>query len=248
MENIRQYLDSTYLKLPEQAGLTPDENREVVKQLVNEAIEENFKLVMVRPDMVNMACQMITEADSNVDVGTVIDFPLGQGGVEAKLEEARQAIQNGADDLDFVANYTAYINGEVALVEEEVVKCTALGLAHGRVVKWIIEIAALTDEQIAGICQLIKGAVSATADLEDYNNIFVKSSTGFYKTEDGKPNGATIEGVKIMLQNAAPLPVKAAGGVRNYEEAMAMIKLGVKRIGTSSAKAIVSGATAEGGY
>lgn len=248
MEDIKQYLDSTYLKLPEQAGLTPDENRSVVKAAVEEAIAQGFKLIMIRPDMVSMACGMINDANSAVDVGTVIDFPDGDGGVEAKLAEATKAIADGADDLDFVADYKAYKRGEVHKVEDEIVKCTNLGLANGRVVKWIVEVAALTDEEIKGICILIKGAVSAFADVDDYKHIFVKSSTGFYKTEEGKPNGATPETIKIMLENASPLPVKAAGGVRNYAEAVAMIKLGVKRIGTSSAKAIAEGGLAGEGY
>ena len=74
-----------------------------------------------------------------------------------------------------------------------------------------------------------------------FSKVFVKSSTGFYKTENNEPNGATIPTIKMMLENASPLPVKAAGGVRTYEEAVAMIDLGVKRIGTSGAKTISAG-------
>jgi len=103
--DIRQYLDSTYLKTPEQAGLTGAENLEVVKSFIGEAIAQNFKLIMVRPDMVSIAKDMITDARSKVNVGAVIDFPLGQGSLEAKLAEAQKAIDNGADDLDFVLNY-----------------------------------------------------------------------------------------------------------------------------------------------
>lgn len=81
-----------------------------------------------------------------------------------------------------------------------------------------------------------------------YQNVFVKSSTGFYVTENNLPNGATKHTVIMMLENASPLPVKAAGGVRTYEEAEEMIRLGVKRIGTSAAKTIANGETATGGY
>lgn len=81
-----------------------------------------------------------------------------------------------------------------------------------------------------------------------YHNVFVKSSTGFYVTENNLPNGATKPTVIMMLENASPLPVKAAGGVRTYEEAEEMIRLGVKRIGTSAAKTIANGETATGGY
>jgi deoxyribose-phosphate aldolase len=249
MDDIRQYLDSTYLKTAAQAGLTDDENREVVRSVVREAITEGFKLVMVRPDMVNMACEMITAAGSSVDVGTVIDFPEGNGGLEAKLAEAEEAIKNGADDLDFVVDYNAFLSGDVIAVEAEVLQCTRLGLRYGRVVKWIIEVAALTAEQIKGICALIKGVVTANADVTDYNSVFIKSSTGFYKTEGGLPNGATPETIKIMMECAPPLAVKAAGGVRSYQEALVMINLGVKRIGTSSAKAIADGSPVSGeGY
>ena len=83
---------------------------------------------------------------------------------------------------------------------------------------------------------------------EHYASVFVKSSTGFYKTEDNLPNGATIPTIVMMLENASPLPIKAAGGVRNYQEAQDMIRLGVKRIGTSSAKAIIDGTKADDTY
>lgn len=248
MDDVRQYLDSTYLKTAAQAGLTDAENREVVRHAVTEAIDEGFKLIMIRPDMVSMACTMVHDAGSAVDVGTVIDFPEGRGGLEFKLAEATKAINDGADDLDFVVDYTAYKAGKLKKVEEEVSQCTRLGLQRGRVVKWIIEVAALTPEEIKGLCGLVRGAVTANADVTDYGSVFIKSSTGFYVTEDGRPNGATPETIKMMLECAAPLPVKAAGGVRSYEEAVAMINLGVKRIGTSSAKAIAHGKPATDTY
>ena len=83
---------------------------------------------------------------------------------------------------------------------------------------------------------------------DQYAHVFVKSSTGFYKTQDGLPNGATIPSIKLMIENSFPLPVKAAGGVRTYEEALEMIALGVKRIGTSSAKAIANGEISKNEY
>lgn len=246
--NIKQYLDSTYLKTPSQAGLNEAENTIIVKGFIQEAIDENFKLIMIRPDMVSMASQMITDANSVVQIGTVIDFPEGKAGLEAKLAEAAQAIQDGADDLDFVCNYEAFKAGNVDLVKEEILKCTQLGLLNGKVVKWIIEVAALSDKQIIQLTALIKNLVITHFKEENYASVFVKSSTGFYKTENNLPNGATVPSIIIMLENANPLPVKAAGGVRTYEEAVEMIRLGVKRIGTSGAKAIANGQKAEGGY
>jgi len=203
---------------------------------------------MIRPNMVSLANKMITDANSPLQIGTVIDFPEGKGGLEAKLSEAFQAIQDGADDLDFVCNYETFKAGNVDLVKQEILKCTQLGLAHNKVVKWIIEVAALNEKQIMQLSALIKNVVITNFKEENYASVFVKSSTGFYKTENNLPNGATVPAIIMMLENASPLPVKAAGGVRTYDEAVEMIRLGVKRIGTSGAKAIANGQKTEGGY
>ena len=234
--NIKQYLDSTYLKTATQAGLSEAENILVVKEFIHQAIDENFKLIMIRPNRVSLATKMITEANSTVQIGTVIDFPQGKSGLDAKVSEAKQAIHDGADDLDFVCNYKAFKEGNLDLVKEEILICTQLGLSNNKVVKWIIEVAALNDKQIIQLSALIKNIVISNFKEENYGSVFVKSSTGFYKTENNLPNGATIHSIILMLENASPLPVKAAGGVRTYEEAVEMIKLGVKRIGTSAAK------------
>ncbi|KVV14505.1 deoxyribose-phosphate aldolase [Flavobacterium sp. TAB 87] len=236
--DVKKYLDSTYLKTPEQAGLTVEENTEVVRLAVAEAIHEDFKLIMIRPEMVVLAREMVVAANSRLLVGTVIDFPEGRSNLKAKIIEAQAAIENGADDLDFVCNYTAFKNGEVELVKEEILEGTRLGLANFKTVKWIIEVAALTEKEIIQLSALIKNVVMLHFEENQYASVFVKSSTGFYKTKDGKPNGATLPTITMMIENASPLSIKAAGGVRTFEEAMQMISLGVKRIGTSGAKAI----------
>lgn len=239
--DVRQYLDSTYLKTASQAGIDEDQNTVVVKKFIQEAIDEKFKLIMIRPDKVTLAKEMIINANSTVGVGTVIDFPEGSSSVEEKLKEAIQAIEDGVDDLDFVCNYKAFIAGDLELVKNEILKCTQLGLENNKIVKWIIEVAALNDKQIVQLSSLIKNIVISNFKEVHYNSVFVKSSTGFFKTQDNLPNGATVASVTMMLENAFPLPVKAAGGVRTYEEAVEMIRLGVKRIGTSGAKAIANG-------
>ena len=239
--DVRQYLDSTYLKTASQAGIDEDQNTVVVKKFIQEAIDEKFKLIMIRPDKVTLAKEMIINANSTVGIGTVIDFPEGSSSVEEKLKEAIQAIEDGVDDLDFVCNYKAFIAGDLELVKNEILKCTQLGLQNNKIVKWIIEVAALNDKQIVQLSSLIKNIVISNFKEVHYNSVFVKSSTGFFKTQDNLPNGATVASVTMMLENAFPLPVKAAGGVRTYEEAVEMIRLGVKRIGTSGAKAIANG-------
>ena len=246
--NIKQYLDATYLKTAAQAGLSKVENVIVVKNNIQEAIEEQFKLIMVRPDMVSLAKEMITIANSTLQIGTVIDFPEGNSDVEEKLAEAIQAIQDGADDLDFVCNYEAFKRGELDLVKNEILKGTQLSLENGKVVKWIIEVAALDDKQIIQLSAFIKNIVVSNFKQELFPNVFVKSSTGFYETENNLPNGATIPSIIMMLENASPLSVKAAGGVRTYEEAVEMIRLGVKRIGTSGAKSIANGQNSSSEY
>lgn len=246
--NIKDYLDSTYLKTNVQAGLSESENIVVAQGFIQEAIEEGFKLIMIRPDRVALAKEMIVAAESKVLVGTVIDFPEGKSSLDKKLDEALECIQNGADDLDFVCNYEAFKAGDVDLVEEEILKGTQLGLKHNKTVKWIIEVAALNESQIAQLSALIKNVVISNFNERSFSSVFVKSSTGFYKTENDLPNGATVSSIKIMLENASPLPVKAAGGVRTYEEAVKMVELGVKRIGTSGSKAIANGEESSSQY
>jgi deoxyribose-phosphate aldolase len=246
--NVKQFLDSTYLKTANQAGISESENQLVVQNAIQEAIDEDFKLIMIRPEYVALAKKMITSANSKVTIGTVIDFPMGNKDLDFKLVEAKLAIQNGADDLDFVLDYEAFKRGEVELVKNQVIACTKLGLEHHKIVKWIIEVSALTPDQIIQLTALVKNCVIANFKEAQYEKVFVKSSTGFYPTQNGLPNGATIQTITLMLENACPLPVKAAGGVRSYHEAVAMIKLGVKRIGTSAAKAIASGQTSKFEY
>lgn len=239
--DIKNYLDSTYLKTAAQANLSEAENTVIVKNAIQEAIECQFKLIMIRPEHVVLAKEMILKAKSKVTIGTVIDFPEGEGLLSDKIKEANEAIVNGADDLDFVINYKAFKNGAVDEVKQQIIACTQLGLNHHKIVKWIIEVAALNTHQIVQLTALIKNTIISNFSEKEYEKVFVKSSTGFYKTADNMPNGSTLPTIKLMLENSFPLPVKAAGGVRTYDEAIAMIRLGVKRIGTSSAKAIVTG-------
>lgn len=246
--NVKQYLDSTYLKTASQAGLPEAENTVVVKKAIEEAILEGFKLIMIRPEHVVLAKEMISKSNSNLLIGTVIDFPEGKSSLEAKIKEANKAIEDGADDLDFVCNYEAFKNGDSALVKQEILIGTQIGLANNKTVKWIIEVAALSDKEIIQLSALIKNVVISNFKEEEYGSVFVKSSTGFYKTENNLPNGATIPTIIMMLENASPLPVKAAGGVRSYEDAIEMIRLGVKRIGTSAAKEIANGGNTTNQY
>ena len=246
--SIKTYLDSTYLKTPEQAGISNSDTLDQVRALAHEAMENSIFAVMIRPDYVRSVRELLDENKSNVVLGTVIGFHEGTYDLNEKLREAQKAIADGADELDFVINYEAFKKGEIEKVSEEVESCTTVALREGKVVKWIIETAALTDEEIVAITQLIRDIVLNKIGEEYANRVFVKSSTGFFQTPNGEPNGANEHVIKLMLDNAGPLPVKASGGVRNIEEAKKMIDLGVKRIGTSSALAIAKGENVKGDY
>lgn len=141
-------MDSTYLKTAIQAGITPQENIKIVEELTKEAVEEGFKLVMVRPDMISVARNIISDLNSKVLVGTVVDFPGGEGALLQKLEEASRCIDAGADELDFVVNYKAFKRGEADKVKADVLECTKFALTNKKVVKWIIETAALTEQEM----------------------------------------------------------------------------------------------------
>lgn len=239
---INQYLDATYLKTAFQAGISEEENQQNVTNLLEESILYEYKLVMIRAKYISFVKQFLKNNHSKTMVGTVIGFHEGTYSLETKLEEAKIAIEFGADELDFVINYEAFKNGEINLVKEEVLQGTKLCLENQKVVKWIIEVAALKDDEIAAISKFIKEIVLENFGMEVAQKVFVKSSTGFYKTENNLPNGATFETMKLIIENAKPLQIKAAGGVRDFETAVKMIEIGVDRIGTSSSKEICTNA------
>jgi deoxyribose-phosphate aldolase len=245
---LGDYLDSTYLKTPKQSGLSDSETLNKVHQLAKEAIENEIYAVMVRPDYVRSLRMLLEENESNVKIGTVISFPEGRNTVDEKISEAQRAIADGADELDFVMDYVAFKNGNLEKVNEEIEFCSRLGLKAGKIVKWIIETAALSDEEIVSVTKLIREIAESKLSEFPLKDIFVKSSTGFFQTPNGEPNGANEHVIKLILENAGELSVKASGGVRSTEEAKKMIEMGVKRIGTSSAFQIISGGETNGNY
>lgn len=235
---INQFLDATYLKTASEANISEEENQQKVVDLLKETLLYEYKLVMIRAKYISLAQNFLKENNSGTLVGTVIDFPEGNSSVENKLKEAQNAIDLNADEIDYVANYTAFKAGKIDEVKAGILAGTKLGLENNKVVKWIIEVAALTPTEIIEISKLIKEIVLENLDATAVKKVFVKSSTGFFKTENNQPNGATFETMKLISENAKPLQIKAAGGVRDYGTALKMISLGVDRIGTSSAKEI----------
>jgi len=202
--------------------LHPDSTVEDVKKLCDEARRYDFATVCVNPSNVKIARQFLR--GTQVGVTTVVGFPLGATTPTVKAIEARDAIANGADEIDMVLNVGALKSGNYRLVEDDIQAVREA--TQGKVLKVILETALLNKEQIRKASELAK---KAGAD-------FVKTSTGF------GPGGAKLEDVKIMRETVGPLMgVKASGGIRSEEDARGMVEAGASRIGASASVAIVSG-------
>lgn len=218
---LNKYIDHTVLK--------PETSKEQVTQILVEAKEYDFASVCVNPTWVAYAAQELK--DSDVKVCTVIGFPLGANTPVVKAVETKDAIENGADEIDMVINIGALKSKNYDLVLEDI---KAVVAASGdKLVKVIIETCLLTDEEKVKACELSK---EAGAD-------FVKTSTGF------STGGATVEDVYLMRKTVGvEMGVKASGGARSYEDAIAFIEAGATRIGASSGVAIMKGEKADGDY
>jgi deoxyribose-phosphate aldolase len=222
-KNIAQLIDHTLLK----AEAT---KAEVVK-LLEEAKQYKFASVCINPTWVKTAAEFLRDTP-DVKVCTVIGFPLGATTPEVKAFETKNAIENGATEVDMVINIGALKDQQYDLVEKDIK--AVVDAAKGKVLtKVIIETCLLTDEEKVKACEL---AVKAGAN-------FVKTSTGF------STGGATAEDVALMRKTVGPeIGVKASGGVRSLEDAEAVIKAGATRIGASSGVKIVNGETSSAAY
>lgn len=213
-KDIASLIDHTLLK--------PEATQKEIEKLCQEAKEYGFATVVVNPGWVKLASQLLR--GSPVMVCTVVGFPLGATSSEAKVFEARKAIREGAQEVDMVINVGALKSKNYALVEQDIRAVAIATHGAGAILKVIIETALLSDEEKVMACALAK---AAGAD-------FVKTSTGF------GPGGATERDVALMRAVVGPeMGVKAAGGIRNLEEALAMVKAGATRIGASAGVKIV---------
>ena len=221
MSELASYIDHTLLK--------PDATRAQLEQLCAEAAEHQFSTVCVNGSRVELAYSLLE--DSDVQVCTVVGFPLGAMDADAKRYETEVAVDLGASEIDMVMNVGRFKDGEHDYIVREI--RDVVEAADDRVVKVILETCLLTNDEIAQACKLVTQAQAH----------FVKTSTGFGNA------GATLEHVRLMRETVGQFAgVKAAGGVRNADDARAMIEAGATRIGTSNGVAIVSGESANGGY
>ena len=214
--DLARMIDHTLLK--------PDATQDQIAQLCFEARKYGFASVCVNPTWVELCAQLLK--GSPVKVCTVIGFPLGATAPEVKAFETQNAIDQGATEIDMVINIGALKARDLELVAKDIRGVVTTAHADGAIVKVIIEAVLLTDEEKTIACLLSK---EAGAD-------FVKTSTGFAS------GGATVHDVALMRQTVGPeMGVKAAGGVRTYEDAENMIKAGATRIGASAGVKIIQG-------
>jgi len=213
--DIATIIDHTYLK--------PDCSTADVKVLCTEALHHGFKSVCIPPYYVFQAKKLLGE--SSVKICSVIGFPMGYSTTGAKVEEIKRACNDGVDELDVVVNIAAIKNNDWNAVSNDIESTTMISHLRGKKVKLIIEMGLLEEDEIVKVCEL---AIKSGVD-------FVKTSTGFNNTI------TTTEDISHLKSILPPsIKVKASGGIRTKADALAMIKAGADRIGTSSGVRIVS--------
>ena len=217
--NLNKYIDHTLLK--------PESTTAQILKLCEEARKYDFASVCVNPTHIALCSKALEGSD--VKVCTVIGFPLGANTSATKAFETKDAILNGAQEIDMVLNIGALIEGNYELVKQDIK--AVHDAANGTLVKVIFETCLLTDEQIVKACE-----ICMEVGVE-----YVKTSTGFNKS------GATFEVVKLMSDTVKDVcKVKAAGGVRSFADAVKMVnECGANRLGTSSGVAIMEGQVAD---
>lgn len=224
---LAKYFDQTLLK--------PYVTEERLREFCLESDRYGFAMVAINSAPVKFCREVLK--NSAVHVGAAIGFPLGQTTVEDKVFETRQAITEGADEIDYVVNLVKLKSGDLAFVEDEMRRIVEVCNEHGKISKVIFENCYLTDDEKKTLCEIAL-KVRPT---------FIKTSTGFGTPEKGIAVGATVADVRLMKTMVGDaVKVKAAGGVRTLADALAMIEAGAERIGTSAGVKIVEELKAQG--
>ena len=218
---MNTYIDHTLLK--------PDATLHQIHNLCEEAIAYKFATVCINSSFVKDAFEILKYSETKVC--TVVGFPLGASSTKSKVEEAKQAIEDGASEIDMVIHQGKMKEKDFQYIEDDIRSVKkSIG---SNMLKVILETCNLTEEEIANACQISE---KAGAD-------YVKTSTGFGS------HGATIEAVKIMKKNISDnVKIKASGGIRDLKTAQKYIDAGASRIGTSSGIAIVEGTSSNSKY
>lgn len=219
MNDINRYIEHTVLS----AFATEAD----VEKICEEAKKYEFASVCINPMYVKKASELL--GDSGVNVCTVIGFPLGATSTAAKVAEVKQAYADGCDEFDMVIAVGALKEGRLDYVLKDI--ASVVKAAEGKTVKVIIETAYLTDEEKVTACRIASKAGAH----------FVKTCTGFSNAKDA-PNKATVHDIALMRAHInVDMKVKASGGIRSLEDAVALIKAGADRLGTSAGVKIMEG-------
>lgn len=219
-EQLAKYFDQTLLK--------PFVTEQRFKEFCEESDRYGFAMVAINSAPVKFCREVLK--NSTVHVGAAIGFPLGQTTIEDKVFEIEQAIAEGADEIDYVVNLVKLKSGDLDYVEEEMRRIVEVCNNNGKISKVIFENCYLTDNEKRTLCEIAL-KVRPT---------FIKTSTGFGTPEPGIAVGATVEDVRLMKSIVGDaVKVKAAGGVRTLDDALAMIEAGAERIGTSAGVSII---------
>jgi deoxyribose-phosphate aldolase len=217
MDNLSSCIDHTLL--------TATASETDIRKICKEAWIHQFKAVCVAPVYVPYVMEMLEFCPVKIEIATVIGFPMGYSTTATKVAEAAEALQNGATELDVVMNLARFKSMAYLSIREELKQLADLAHARNALLKVIIETAYLDSFDLYTACEI---CAEAKAD-------FVKTSTGF------APTGADVETVRKMRSILpAEVKIKASGGIKTYEQAIAMIEAGAERIGTSSGVAIVT--------
>lgn len=217
-----KYTIDDFARLIDHTNLHADATEEDMKKLCDEAKKYHFKMVAINEVQSEFCAQQLKGTD--IDTGAAISFPLGQTTITCKLAETKDALQNGANEIDYVVNLTQVRAHNWSYIEDEMSQMVKLCRDHHVPCKVIFETCYLTKAEIKQLALIAK---KVKPD-------FVKTSTGFGTA------GAKVEDVKLMKENVGPdVKVKAAGGIRNTDDFLAMIAAGAERIGTSSGVKII---------
>lgn len=219
-EQLAKYFDQTLLK--------PFVTEERLREFCEESDRYGFAMVAINSAPVKFCKEVLK--NSEVHVGAAIGFPLGQTTVETKEFETRQAIADGADEIDYVVNLVKLKSGDLDYIEDEMRRIVKICNEHNKISKVIFENCYLTDDEKKTLCEI---AIKVRPT-------FIKTSTGFGTPSEGVAVGATVHDVRLMKSIVGDdVKVKAAGGVRTLDEALEMIEAGAERIGTSAGVKIV---------
>lgn len=210
--DLAEYIEYTRLK--------PDTSRDEITKVCNQAIAYNMLGICVPPFFVTNVRKLVDENKAKTKIVTVVGFPFGYGRTSAKVEEVKQALRDGADEIDAVINIAAAKSGDYNAVENDISSIITTCHLQNKKAKVILETGVLKEDEIKKLCEI---AVAAGAD-------FIKTSTGMMQ-------GSITPEMVAMLRDLLPEKtlIKASGGIRSRDHAIALVEAGAARLGTSNA-------------